>query len=254
MAGTAGMGAAGRVNPPGECKSTYGTGFNTYNGNGSITFYTFQMGTMHDIHCSYGIQQRNPDVVRHVYTGEGRYFGAMNTSDYRASAACGSCVEVSSSNGKKVVVTIVDECPIATNPKCTAGHIDLSREAFLQIANERDGHVGSGHGGCCQQISWKYVPCPVPETQNVTFRLKEPDNQYYTTVVVQDHKYPIASVQINGQNATRQPDNFWIVGDGNQAPGPWEVRAVDVNNWIYEGTLKLNDSGDISSGSRAVCQ
>lgn len=250
--GSGGMNVAGAMNPPGECKDEF-SGFTNYNGNGSITFYTFQMGTGHDVHCSFGIKQRNPDVVNHVYTGGGRYFAAMNTADYRAAAACGACVEVSGSDGRKVVVTVVDECPVATNPKCTAGHLDLSREAFLQLASEHEGHVGTGHGGCCRQISWKYVPCPVPEDQNVTFRLKEPDNQYYTTVVVQDHRFPIKSLQIKGMEAMRQPDNFWIVGDGNQSPGPWHVRAVDVNNWIYEAILEFNQGGDVSTGTRAEC-
>jgi expansin (peptidoglycan-binding protein) len=256
LAGAGGTGGAGgtmTVNPPGTCKDTY-EGFKNYQNNGSVTFYTFDMGTGKNVHCSYGIQGRNPDTVGHTYTSNGRYFAAMNTADYRASAACGSCVEVSGSDGRKVTVTIVDECPIGTNPKCTAGHLDLSREAFRQIANESEGHVGTGHGGCCRQISWKYVPCPVPADKNVTFRLKEPTNEYYTTVIVQDHRFPIKSLQIKGMEATRQADNFWIVGNGNLSPGPWPVRAVDVNDWIYEATLSLGQAEDVSSGSRAMCQ
>ena len=252
MAGMAGMGMAGAMNPPGTCNNTY-SGFTNYNGNGSVTYYTFGMGTGDNVHCSYGITQRNPDTVGLVHQQR----PLLRRHEHRRlplGAACGSCVEVSGSDGRKVVVTVVDECPIGTNPKCTAGHLDLSHEAFRQIASDQEGHVGTGHGGCCRQISWKYVPCPVPESQNVTFRLKEPNNQYYTTVVVQDHRFPIKSLQIKGVEAKRQPDNFWIVGDGNQSPGPWHVRAVDVNDWIFEGVLEGGKAGDVSSGTRAVCQ
>ena len=34
-------------------------------------------------------------------------------------------VEVTRDGSRKVTITVTDECPIATNPKCKAGHIDL---------------------------------------------------------------------------------------------------------------------------------
>ncbi|HSC85888.1 MAG TPA: carbohydrate binding domain-containing protein, partial [Polyangiaceae bacterium] len=111
--------------------------------NGSITWYTFDQGTaaIGDVNCSYGIAQ-NPDRVNHIATQGGTYFGAINTTDYATAAACGACVEVSRpAQNKKVVVTVVDQCPVATNPKCVKGHIDLSKAAFLQLGTESEGYI-----------------------------------------------------------------------------------------------------------------
>src|SRR6187402_2676788 len=100
---------------PGQCPESWG-GSN----DGSLTWYTFSQGTVNvgDVNCSFGIQQ-GPDRVNHIYTGNGEFFGAMNTADYNTAAACGACVEVTRQDtGQHVVVTIVDQCPIATNSKC----------------------------------------------------------------------------------------------------------------------------------------
>src|SRR5690606_33296401 len=105
--------------------------------NGSITWYRFDQGTtaLGDVNCSYGIHE-SPDRVNHVATGDGQYFGAINTADYANSAACGACVEIQRvDTGQSVTVTIVDQCPIGSNPKCVAGHIDLSQAAFQQLGN-----------------------------------------------------------------------------------------------------------------------
>jgi expansin len=257
-AGSGGSEPSGNVT--GQCSSTF-SGWPSYNGNGSVTFYTFGMGsncqntppTNKCVNCGFPVTAVNPDKVAHAYTGEGRYFAAMNTTDFNNAAACGACVEVTR-DGRKVVATVVDQCPISSNPKCTKGHIDLSKDAFLQVASESEGYVGTGNGGQHASISWKYVPCPVPDNQNVTLRLKEPDNAYYTAVIVQDHTYPIKSVKIKGQEATRDGrSNYWLVGTGNQAPGPWKVQATDVNGWGFEATLAMGQGGDVSTGHKVSC-
>lgn len=253
--------SGGNGNVVGQCATTL-PGLPTYNGNGSVTFYTFAMGsncqnappTNKCVNCGFPVTATSPDTVAHAYTGSGRYFAAMNTDDFNGAAACGACVEVTRDGGRKVIATVVDQCPIATNPVCKRGHIDLSREAFLQLGSESEGHLGTGNGGRYGSISWKYIPCPVPASQNVTLRLKEPNNQYYTAVVVQDHTYPIKSVKIKGANATRDPQsNFWMVGSGDQSPGPWKVQAIDINGWGFETTLSQGQAGDVSTGHRVTC-
>jgi len=253
----------------GTCGTTWQNFPSYMNNNGSVTLYDFSMGSNCPsntpepgvnnkcVNCSFRVNGSGPDRVEHVYTGEGRYFAAMNTEDFRSAAACGACVEVTRDGGRRVVATVVDQCPIASNNKCRRGHVDLSREAFRQIANESEGYVGSGNpggpGGAVGSISWRYVACPVPASQNVTVRLKEQNNQFYTAVRVQDHAFPITSVQIKGANATRDgASNHWLVGSGNQAPGPWPVRVTDVNGWMYDAVVNTN-SGDVSTGRRATC-
>ena len=250
MGGT-GSGGAAQV---GNCDTEW-EGYPSYNGNGSVTFYTFAMGSNCEgtptgkcVNCNFEVTGVGPDAVAHVHTGDGRHFGAMNTQDFNDAAACGTCAEVTRDGNRSVVVTIVDRCP---DGACQPGHIDLSREAFLELGSEAEGRLGVGGVGT---ISWRYVPCPVPNDASVSLRLKEPNNEYYTAVIVEDHEFPIASVQIKGVEAQRDgASNFWLVGDGNQFPPPWHVRATDVNGWVYESTLSLGQSGAVSTGQMAAC-
>jgi expansin (peptidoglycan-binding protein) len=212
------------------------------------------------VNCSYEIKGRNPDVVAHVPFGGGQYFGAMNTADYNTAAVCGACVEVTRDNGRSVQAMIVDQCPIETNPKCKRGHIDLSKNAFLQIGQEHEGYLGTTNGGAAGKISWKYVPCPT--TEDVSFRLKDATNQYWNEIIVEGHRHPIAKleVQVNGawQTATRKSYNYFIVGEGNSegnmGPPPYHVRVTDINGSTVEAALELRAGSQTASAQFPACQ
>ncbi len=234
---------------PGQCPESWG-GTN----DGSITWYTFSQGTANigDVNCSFGIQQ-GPDRVNHVYTGNGEFFGAMNTADYNNAAACGACVEVTRQDtNQRVVITIVDQCPVATNNKCVSGHIDLSQAAFSQLGNVGDGYLGNRAGK--GQISWKYVPCPTND--DVSFKLKEPDNKYWNEVLVQSHRAPIQSVEVrvngNWVQATRTEYNYWAPPENDFGAPPFRVRATDIHGNFVEANLEL-EAGDIDTGLQ-LCQ
>lgn len=208
------------------------------------------------MNCGFDVLGQSPDVVAHVATGKGHYFGAMNTADYDTAAACGACVEVTRDGTKKVVVTIVDQCPTPSNPKCTAGHIDLSEEAFAQIGALNEGYLGTGNGAAVGSISWRYVPCPV--TEGVSFRLKEPTNQYWNQILVEGHRYAVAKleVMVNGQwvEAARQEYNYWQAGDGDMGKPPYQVRVTDVNGEVITASLELVDGDQASTAQFPVCQ
>jgi expansin (peptidoglycan-binding protein) len=218
--------------------------------NGSVTFYTFSQGTVTP-NCSYEVTNRNPDSVAHIATGGGQYFGAMNTSDYATAAMCGACVEVTRDGGRTVTITIVDQCPVGTNPKCRPGHIDLSQAAFQQVGDLNEGYLGTGNGGMYGNISWRYVPCPIEE--NVSFRLKEPDRTDWNELLVQGHKYPITSVEINGQQATRKEYNYWEPPNGNMGPEPFRIRVTDINGGVVNATVERS-GGDMMSNGQFVCE
>ncbi|WP_437754480.1 expansin EXLX1 family cellulose-binding protein [Sorangium sp. So ce1389] len=222
---------------------------------GSVTFYTLDMGST-EVNCSYQITGRNPDIVAHVPFGGGQYFAAMNTADYNSAAMCGACVEVTRDNGKSVQAMVVDQCPIATNPKCTAGHIDLSKNAFLQIGEEREGYLGTTHGGAGGKISWRYIPCPT--NGPITFRLKDPTNRYWNEIIVEGHAHPIEKleVEINGtwQTATRQSYNYFVVGDGNMGAAPYHVRVTDINGSTLEAMLDLKAGDQPASAQLPACR
>jgi expansin (peptidoglycan-binding protein) len=220
------------------------------NGNGSVTFYTFAMGAP-VVNCSFQVTGQNPDVVSHVATGSGKYFGAMDTTDYASAAVCGACVEVTRDNAKKVVVTIVDQCPT-----CQAGHIDLSEQAFLQIGTMSEGYLGTGNGGAVGVISWRYVPCPV--TENVSYVLKDAKNQFWNQILVQGHRYAIdkVEVKVNGQwvSAVRQSYNYWQAGNGDIGMPPYQVRVTDINGDVISDSLMLVAGDQLSSAQFPLCQ
>lgn len=239
--GMSGSGTGGAVNPitVGQCKDDFWPAAN----NGSVTRYDFKQGTTLPA-CAYAITHTGGgsdgdwDTVEGISTGDGGYFGAMNTTDFAQGAACGACVEAGY-NGKKVVLTIVDECPIGSNPVCTKGHIDLSRKAIRQL--ESNSSLENLKG-----VSWKYVKCPA--SGNVKARLHPNQNADWQPVVVENGLYPLKSVTLNGVNATRSGNNSggnaWIAA-GQKAP--YTVHATDVNNnaitFSYSGGSGLKDAG-----------
>ena len=235
----AGGGSAGTGNVVGQCKDDFWAAAN----NGSVTRYDFKQGTSLPA-CTYVITHTGNgndgdwDTVEGISTGDGGYFGAMNTTDYAQGAACGACVEATYS-GRKVVLTIVDECPISSNPLCTKGHIDLSRKAIRQL--EPNGSLEN-----LKNVSWRYVKCPA--SGNVKARLHPNQNANWQPVVVENGLYPLKSVTLNGVNATRTGNNTggnaWIAA--GQKP-PYSVYATDVNNnaitFSYAGGDGLKDVG-----------
>lgn len=231
----------------GTCKQDLG-GYQ----NGSVTYYTFQMGTTEGVNCGNPELGRNPDRLDYVDTGDGTYFGAMNTSDYNTAATCGACVEVTRDGNRKVTLTIADRCPVETNPKCQSGHIDLSQQAFNQIGQQQEGHLGNGGVG---QIAWKYVPCPDGST--VLFTLKEADNEFWNQVLVSGAKYKIQKLEvlIDGSwiPAVRQMYNYWEPPEGIMgADLPYRVRATDENGSVIEAPVELK-AGAQDSGLQFEC-
>jgi hypothetical protein len=104
---------------------------------------------------------------------------------------CGECVAVTGPKGS-VTVRIVDLCP-----ECEPGHLDLSQQAFAQIADVSAGKV---------PITWKVVPCSV--TGNVEYQIKDGSSQYWTAIQVRNSRLPVAKLE-------------WMQS------GAWTVRRVD---------------------------
>jgi expansin (peptidoglycan-binding protein) len=148
--------------------------------------------------------------------------GAMNHDDYADSAACGACVRLTGPNGE-ITIRVVDQCP-----ECPAGDIDLSPEAFTQIAELSAGRV---------PISWRYVACDVQGP--VVYHFKEGSNEFWTAVQIRNHRSPIATVEIekNGafQVVPRESYNYFVDVSG-MGPGPYHFRLTDTGGNVIEDT------------------
>lgn len=122
-----------------------------------------------------------------------------NPTDYttfNTVGACGACVELSA-NGKTIVATVIDECPISSNPHCSeGGHLDLSTTAFGALGFNQSG------GGDPSGLSWQFVACPV--SGDIQASLNSPAQVYF-----QNTAYPITSVSVNGQAATLTIYGYW---------------------------------------------
>jgi hypothetical protein len=220
-------------------------------GDGSVTFYTLPSN---QVHCSFPVAGMNPDVITHVSTGSGQLFGAMNTAEYAGAAVCGSCVEVTRDGSRKVTVTIVDECPSSSNDVCVAGHIDLSRAAFLMIGTESEGFLGTGNSRLPRRpvggtISWRYVACPV--TGNAFARVKS-GNQ--NELFIENLVTAVKSVSRNGTAATLQNYGAWHWSSDITAGASFT--ATDFDNSTINFTLNnVSMNADQDTGQKfQTCQ
>lgn len=138
--------------------------------------------------CSY---DRSPDPLT----------AAMNEADYEASKACGAYVQVRTANGKSLTVRITNLCPAP----CRVGQLDLSAEAFAQLAPPVQGEI---------PITWTLVSPPLQK--NVSIRYKTGSSQYWCGIQVIDHRNPVARLEV-------------------QAAGQWrELRRTDYNYFLSE--------------------
>ncbi|OJH38088.1 expansin EXLX1 family cellulose-binding protein [Cystobacter ferrugineus] len=162
--------------------------------------------------CSFDASPQDLDVA------------AIAQGEYENSAACGSCAEVQGPLGT-VRVRIVDVCPGCT----TAGHLDLSREAFAKIAKPIDGRV---------PVKWRFVSCPV--TGPIQYRFKTGSSQYWTAIQVRNHALPVKKLEYmnNGKwvEVSRLSYNYFVQASGMGA-GSIRVRVTASNGQVLEDTL-----------------
>lgn len=162
--------------------------------------------------CSFDASPQDLDVA------------AIAQGEFLNSGACGSCAEVQGPLGT-VRVRIVDVCPGCT----TAGHLDLSREAFAKIAKPIDGRVA---------VKWRFVSCPV--TGPIQYRFKTGSSQYWTAIQVRNHALPIKKLEYmsNGKwvEVPRLSYNYFVQASG-MGTGTLRVRVTASNGQVLEDTL-----------------
>lgn len=167
---------------------------------GEATYYDFADGSGN---CSF---PATPDDLM---------VGAMNHTDYAESAVCGACVSIDGPLGS-VTVRIVDQCP-----ECPEGDIDLSPEAFENIAELSAGRV---------PISWSYVPCDVGGP--IVYHFKDGSNPYWTAVQIRNHVTPIARVEAADAGGSffelGRADYNYFIAESGLGDGPYTFRVTDV--------------------------
>jgi expansin (peptidoglycan-binding protein) len=163
---------------------------------------------------------------------------AMNAEEYDQAAACGAYVRVEGPEDD-VTVRIVDLCP-----ECKAGHLDLSREAFAQIAELALGRV---------DIRWQVISPPLAGP--IAYHFKEGSNQWWTAVQVRNHRNPVATLEYlnsEGQwvDVPRTSYNYFVQASG-MGPGPYAFRVTDIygNELVDHGIPHVED-GTVSGAGQ----
>lgn len=190
---------------------------------GEATYYTFADGTGN---CSFAA---SPDDLM---------IGAMNHTDYADSAACGACVQLTGPDGT-ITIRIVDRCP-----ECPQGDIDLSPEAFEQIAELSAGRV---------PISWQYVPCDV--TGPIVYHFKEGSNPWWTAVQIRNHRHAIHTVEFQAEGGSfetvpRESYNYFVWSAG-MGEGPYTLRVTDVyGGEVTDEGIPFVEAGDSAGAAQ----
>ena len=167
--------------------------------------------------------------------------GAMNEADYVGSAVCGACAHVVGPNGA-IDVRIVDRCP-----ECLSGDIDLSPQAFEQIAPLVQGRV---------PITWRFIECGV--SGPIRFRFKEGSNQWWTAVQIRNHRNRIARLEYDNagvfEEVPREMYNYFVAASG-MGPGPYRFRVTDVygSELVEEGIVHLEAQEVSGAGQFPAC-
>jgi expansin (peptidoglycan-binding protein) len=158
---------------------------------------------------------------------------AMNAEEYNNAAVCGAYVYITGPKGV-VTVRIVDLCP-----ECKAGHLDLSREAFAQIADLPQGRVA---------ITWRVVSPALAGP--IAYHFKDGSNPWWTAVQIRNHRNPIAKLEYcdsGGQWVTvpRTSYNYFVQTNPGMGPGPYTFRVIDS----YSNTLTDTGIPHIENGT-----
>nr|WSY57356.1 RlpA-like double-psi beta-barrel domain-containing protein [Streptomyces sp. NBC_00886] len=141
--------------------------------------------------------------------------GAMNTTDYESSKACGAYVLVHAANGATVMVRITNECP----GECAPGQIDLSAQAFAELASPSAGKI---------PITWNLASPSTSDT--ISIRYKTGSTRYWCGIQGIGHRNPLARLEVRAGGGWRQlartDYNYFISEDGSGCGG--EIRITDI--------------------------
>ena len=153
--------------------------------------------------------------------------GAMNHVDYTGAVLCGAFVMIYGPHGN-VMIRVVDQCP-----ECLKGDIDLSPQAFSQIADLISGRV---------PITWRIVSPDI--SGPIRYRIKEGSSQWWTAVQIRNHRNPIASVEYRAPSgqfvALPRADYNYFVAESGLGVGPYTFRVTDTyGNVLVDSGIPL---------------
>ena len=170
---------------------------------------------------------------------ENMMVAAINAADYVDSALCGAYVQVKGANDT-IIVRIVDQCP-----DCPANRIDLSPEAFAELADLSIGVV---------PISWQLVSYPL--SSPIVYHFKEGSNQWWTAVQIRNHSNPIIKLEYQDSNGifrevSRTSYNYFVQTTPGMGVAPYTFRVTDYfGHTIIDNGIPHIENGDVVGGAQ----
>lgn len=160
---------------------------------------------------------------------------AMNNTEYAGASVCGASIHIKGPKGE-VTVRIVDRCP-----ECPVGNVDLSKQAFMKIADTIQGRVN---------ITWSYVETQVAGP--IEYRIKTGSNAWWIGVQVLNHRTPVVKLEAMNNGVwvalPRQEYNYFVDSAG-LGPGPFTFRVTDFyGEQLVDMNIPLKPDS-ITSGS-----
>ncbi|GAB4581940.1 MAG: expansin EXLX1 family cellulose-binding protein [Anaerolineales bacterium] len=163
---------------------------------------------------------------------------AIDPTYFDNSNLCGAYLHVVGPLGD-VTVRIVDLCP-----GCQASHVDLSQQAFAEIAALEQGIV---------PITWQIVS---PEISGpIAYHFKEGSNQWWTAVQIRNHRNPIAQFEYyDGAQWVAVPRtsyNYFVQTEPGMGPGPYTFRVTDLyGNVLEDSGIPFIESGTVNGADQ----
>jgi expansin (peptidoglycan-binding protein) len=169
------------------------------------------------------------------------YGALVNSTIYNNSYGCGTCVEVTNTaTAHKITVPVLGHCP-----DCSGDDINLSAQAYLQIAN------GSG----AINVSWKVVDCPIAGDP-LTYIIADYSDALHGQLTVYKSRFAIMDMYFETTNGnvqmTHQTDNVFTYETTPDNPidysFPIIIHATDINgatvrDIVRPGTLGTPEPG-----------
>lgn len=145
---------------------------------------------------------------------------------------CDSCIKITTKTGKSVVARVV-----TTGQTVAPNNVDLSQAAFDALSS----------GEYPRSMSWQVVGCP--DTGNVQYQFQSGANEYWTSLWVRNHRWPLADVSVKSSN---HPDFTPLVlgSDGTYTDGAgFGAGAFTIRLTAADGQVLLDSFDSFTPGS-----
>ena len=179
---------------------------------------SFYSGEVPGHACGFGVYDANAMVV------------AVSPADFGIAAACGACMEATSTQGN-VRVQVIDVCS-----GCATGDLDLCVSAFAQVGVAAMGTA---------EVTWRYVPCQT--SGPIRYYFAPASNAWWFGAQVRNSANAIATFEVLLPDQTflaltRTSYNYFVAETGlGEGPFTFRVRDVYGQELIDTGVMMAPD-------------